>query len=271
MLVDGITDCIMDMSFVRKHIDGFNEKYPNVRLFGTFYNFEDLLASKENTRENINNRLESLKTNILSRLSGECIILYEPYYEIIKENRPNVRFGRTLFQRLQSGYLDHFTEIFKNGENISDDLKESIIIGAKEKQAKKSRQIEDFKKYSVYFRNAIISEGNDPNELSFWKDKVKWLLKNEIDKYYRNGYYLPTNFNLDMNSFSIESCELFINVMAFYLRNKENNLTPGLNDNIDLLQLLYVRNGRKLLIDETKWIKVITSLNLASKYLHPMI
>lgn len=263
-------ECIMDMSFIRTYYDDFPKNYPNIKLLGTFYNFQDLLASRDSGEENIDGRLEFLSKEVFKRMMNEEIIIWEPFFEIIKENYPDVKIGRKLYNRINRDFLPNLSEIVKNGKNVNESIKEAVIEFSKNNQDKKTQQRGDFIKYSQHFRKEIISEGNDPNEIKHWNEKVEILLKNLILKYATEGNYLPTGFKPNMEEFSIESCELFIKVMSIFLQNKDGNLTPGLNDNIDILTLLYVRNGRKLLMRDGKWTQIIENLGLNDKYIHPL-
>lgn len=257
------------MSFIRNNYDSFPDNFPAVKLIGTFYNFQDLLASKDSREENIDGRLEFLKNQVFKRMINEEIILWEPFYEIIQENYPEVKIGKTLYNRIYEDFLPKIEEIRLKGKNVDETIKQAVISFSKTNQVRKIKQIKDFKKYSAEFKKQIIAEGGDINSLEIWKNKVEILLKNLIYKYSTTGGYLPSNFDPDMNNFSIESCELFVGVMAKFLQNEESDLTPGLNDNIDLLTLLYVRNGRKLLMRDDKWTDTINEIGFGEKYLHP--
>ncbi len=263
-------ECIMDMSFVRRFYDGYSEKYPDVQLIGTFYNYLDLLASKDNNSDNIDGRLEFLKNQAFKRLINEKIIIWEPFFEIIRENYPIVKMGRTLYKRITEDFLPYIDEIRMHGKDTRQELKNAVINYSEVNQERKRKQIIDFGKYSERYRNQILKEGNDPNDLSHWVSRVNSLLKELIWKYATNGNYLPSNFKPDMKTFSVESCELFVYVLAKYLQNSKSSLTPALNDNIDVLSLLYVRNGRKLLMRDERWVDIINELGLSKKYLQPL-
>lgn len=265
-----LQECIMDTSFVRRFYVGFSDKFPNVELIGTFYNFIDLLVSKNLDSDKIDDQLEIIKDFGLRRIVRENIIIWEPFYEIIVENYPKVRIGKTLFDRIEEDFLPQMSEVTIHGKNISQELKEAIIKYAIDSRKKKEKQMKDFVNLSRDFKEEIIKEGNNPNDILNWVSKVETLLKNLIWKYATIGNFLPSGFKPDMKSFSIDSCELFINSMAFYLKNDERRYNPGLNDNIDALSLLYVRKGRKLLMRDDKWIGIINKVGLSDKYLHPL-
>ena len=217
----GKTECIMDMSFIRNNYDQFTDKYPNVRLLGTFYNFQDLLASKDSGEGNIEGRLEFLKNHVFDRMINEEIIIWEPYFEIIKENYPDVQIGRTLYKRIYEDFLPIIDEIRINGKEVNEQIKRSVIKFSQENQEKKKKQIEDFQKYSQIFKQQIMKESGDISEIENWKLKTRILLKNLIYKYATEGRYLPKGFKPDMNNFLIDSCELFIEVMAKFLQNRK--------------------------------------------------
>ncbi|MCO6495131.1 MAG: hypothetical protein J5I91_05560 [Bacteroidetes bacterium] len=190
----------MDMSFIRTFYDGFKEKYPSVELLGTFYNLEDLLASKDSGASNIDGRLEFLSKQVLSRMIQDQIIIWEPFYEIIKENYPDIKIGRTLYDRINRDYLPNIEEIRIHGKNVNPDLKAAVVKYSEENQAKKVKQIMDFIKYSKVFRKQIIEEGNDPAELSHWIEKTKILLKNVIHKYATTGNYVISPYLAKVSS-----------------------------------------------------------------------
>lgn len=261
-------ECIMDMSFIGNFYDGFSGKYPNVELIGTFYNFIDMLGAKKINKDKVDGRLESMKMTF-NRLNREQIIISEPFFEIIKENYPGIREGRTLYKREEEDFLPMMTLILDQGKNVTQAIKDFIVKYSEFSYQQKIKQIKDFTKFTTKFKNEIMSEGNDINEVSNWIPKVTNILKNVIHSYATKDNYLPSNFEPDMDSFSVASCELFIKSMAMFLQNQAGSLSPGLNDNIDLLTLLYVRNGRKLLMRDDKWTGIIQQLGLAEKFLHP--
>ena len=171
-------ECIMDMSFIRTYYDGITKKYPNIELLGTLYNFHDLLSSKDSGPENIDGRLEFLKNEVLKRMINEEIIIWEPFYEIIKENYPYINYGSTIYKRIYEDFLPYIEEIRMNGKEVRQEIKKAVVKFSEENQTRKRKQIQNFQKYSTYFKNQIISEGNNPSELSSWIPKAQILLKN---------------------------------------------------------------------------------------------
>jgi len=265
-----MTRYIMDMSFVRTYYDDFKDRYPHKKLLGTYYNFVDLLASKDNDLGNIDGRLEFLKNQVLPRLRNEEIIISEPYYEIIRDQYNDIKIGRTLYDRIYRDFLPYLDQIATYGKNIDDDLKASIIDYTEDQQRRKLKQIKDFQHFSNLFSQQIVGEGGNVGNIDRWEEKVANYLRNRIYKYATEGNYLPSNFIIDMEKISLDSCELFIKTVALYLQNTNHDLTPSLNDNIDILTLLYVRNERKLLMRDKRWTDLITRSGLAEKYLHPL-
>lgn len=263
-----LQECIMDMSFIGNFYDNFYEKYPEVELIGTFYNIEDMLAAKGINNDKIDGRLKSMKST-LGKLNRESIILNEPFFEIIEENYPGIRIGRTLFNRYET-FLPMITKILDYGENVAQEIKDAIISYSQINYPKKIKQIKIFQQHTKKIKGEIIKEGKDANDITNWIPKVTSSLKGVIYEYATKGNFLPSNFEPNMDTFSVASCELFIHSIAVFLQNKSGATSPELNDNIDILTLLYVRNGRRLLTHDRKWIEIIQNTGLAEKYLHPL-
>ena len=128
----------------------------------------------------------------------------------------------------------------------------------------------------IYTRKNIKFElkREDKNHKDYknWIPSVELFLKKEIQRYAMSDNIFEPFF-IKPEDIDISSCDLYINSLAYYLAHDEES--PHKNDHIDVLQFLYVRNGRKILMEDSLWTGnidkgkkgIIEGVGLKEKYL----
>ncbi len=260
------------MSFIRKYHDDFLNKNPRANLVVTFYNALDLLASPSNNFENINKRLDQTFSQVITRMLNHRIIKHEPFFEILQELFPNrdIEYSNELDIRADGalGLFSFLINIKENGSNINVEDKSIIIEFATNSRTQKNGQIIKTTAIRNEIISKIIEQNLDAKDYHNWKPYVESFLKKMIQDYANDPRFLLEPFLPSVSEIDITSCELFLNAFSYYLM--DNSKSPDINDNIDALSLLYVRNGRKLLIHDEMWENCINMVGLKEKYLEPI-
>ena len=266
---------ICDMSFWMKHYDDFVAKNKNSVLIATKFNFFDLLASDSNLKDP-DGRLENTFFEVLRRIKLHHIIPEEPYFEIIDELFPNkeVQYSNKKDSEINgpSGFLTLLTTI--EGKNYRDipHIRENILKFARVSKIAKEKQKEETKAIRKKIKFELKRDGKNQKDYKNWVPSVELFLKREIQRYaMSDNIYKP--FFIKPDDIDISSCELYINSLAYYLANGDQ--CPHKNDHVDVLLFLYVRNGRKILMEDSQWTGnelkgkkgIIEGIGLKDKYL----
>lgn len=267
---------ICDMSFIRHFHDSFLESKTDAKLIVTYYNVLDLMASPANNFGNLNNRLDKRFRSVLSRMLNHHMIYHEPFFDILQESFPSreIEYSNGLDIRSSgaSGEFSFLLHINENGSNISEDDKLKIIEFANQSQFKKQIQIEKTESIRNEIKSKLIKQNLNAKDYRNWIPFVEMFLIRMIQDYANDPKFLQKPFLPNLFDIDTSSCELFINSFSYYLM--DNSKKRDINDNIDALTLLYVRNVgekvRKLLIRDKTWENCIKMVGLKEKYLEPL-
>lgn len=238
----------------------------------SFYNFEDLLDSKRNLKDT-NLRLSRTIKSKLQNMNNHEVLIFEPFYYILKDIFPNSTFAKPLYDRINetnpNSYLRKLSEVIELGNSIRPDLKNDIVKYAqKNKYRKKENNKKAIKFAQKVYKHIGYKNKDEVNFLDF-KPYVVDLVIDQLNLY-RVKYMLRTD-DVTTNNFNSKKYELFIMVYSKYLASivSKEGESPALNDNIDTLILLYVHEGRKFMTCEKKWLKMIKDVGLHKKYILP--
>lgn len=238
----------------------------------SYYNFEDLLASKRNLK-NTNERLSRTIKTKLQNINNHEVFFFEPHYYVLNDIFPNSTFSKPLYDRIDetdpTSYIRKLSEVLENGENIAIELKNAIVNYAALNNIKKrennQKALEFAQKIYRHLNYTARSEVK-------YEDFIPYVIDLTIGQLnlYRLEYMLRTD-EVTTNNFDSEKYELFINVYAKYLATLVGveGESPALNDNIDSLILLYVCKGRKFMTCEKKWLNLIKEVGLHKRYIIP--
>lgn len=257
---------ICDMSFFRKHYDDYKPTNPDDSLLCTYLNLYDLYASSENLKTDVDKRLEkTLKDNAFPRMMKHEIIIWEPEYELIRRAYPRIRFGRILHNRSERDLLPVSQHISEEGQKITEDAKKWVVKFSETAQERKAEQKEAFEKLQKEIKIKISNKGFDDNvsRKSTRSDVVGWLKRRILNYAKEESGYISGGVEIDLEKLEIEkNCELFIEVFTTYILNPDGKFTPGPNDHVDLLTLMYVTPDRKILMDDKRWSEIADSVGL---------
>lgn len=270
---------ICDLNFWMKHYDDFVANDKDSVLIATYFNFFDLLASDSNLKDP-DGRLENTFFEVLRRIKLHHIIPEEPYFEIIDELFPNknVQYSNKKDSEINgpSGYLTLLTTIEEKNYKDIPHIRENILKFARESKIAKEKQKEEIKAKRKKIKFELKRDGKNQKDYKNWIPSVELFLKGEIQRYAMSDNICEPFF-IKPDDIDVSSCELYINSLAYYLSHDEE--TPDKNDHVDVLQLLYVRNGRKILMEDSLWtgniikgkIGVLEGIGLKDKYLDNLV
>lgn len=263
-------EIILDTNIFYKYLSMYKGRC-NI-LIASFYNFQDLLASKSNLK-NINSRLSGTLKSKLELISNHEVLIFEPHYYILKDIFPNSKYAKPLFDRIDetnpNSFLSKLNEVLDHGSSIRPSLKSAIISYAKQNNIKKRKNNKDAQNFANKTFKLLKYKSIDQVN---YRDFIPCVTKLLIDQLntYRTKNMLRTQ-NVTTANFNHKKYELFLTVYSRYLATLvgPEQESPSLNDNIDSQILLYVHKGRKLMSCENKWIDMIKDVGLHKKYVQP--
>lgn len=238
----------------------------------SFYNFEDLIASKSNLKK-LDARLKRTLNSKLKNINQHEVLIFEPHFYIVEKIFPQAKMAKILYDRIDelnpNSYINGLSQIIIHGSSVSQGIKNAITqhaTNSKQLKAKNNRDALNFAK--KVFQSIGYKSKSEVDYIDFIP-YVEDLLIGQLN-IYRQKYMLHTS-QIDRTNFDPNDYELFVKTFSRYLSTLVGieGENPALNDNIDSLILLYVDKKRKFMGCETKWLKLIKDIGLHKKYIEP--
>lgn len=238
----------------------------------SYYNFEDLIASKKNIKR-INQRLKTTLRTKLKSINNHELLIFEPHYYIISELFPNSNYGRKLFERLDetnpNSYISMLSSIIVHGESVRPEIKEAIKVYAEKSKILKNENNQEAVKFAKRLYKLIGYDNKTQVNYLDFIPYIEDLFIGQLNAY-RTEMMINTS-HINKSDIDLNKHELFIKTYSKYIADmvSKEGQNPARNDNIDSLILMYVTKGRKFMGCEKKWLNLIKDVGLHKEYIEP--